>query len=33
MKIRAILMDMDGTFLGRSQVATSMKNMEAIRKA
>lgn len=33
MKIRAVLMDMDGTALGKSQVAISMKNMDAIQKA
>lgn len=33
MKIRAILMDMDGTLLGKSQVAVSMKNMAAVQKA
>ena len=33
MKIRAILMDMDGTVLGNSQVAISVRNMEAIQKA
>lgn len=33
MKIRAVLMDMDGTLLGKSQVAVSVKNMKAIQKA
>lgn len=33
MKIRAVLMDMDGTLLGRSQVAVSTKNMNVIQKA
>lgn len=33
MKIRAVLMDMDGTLLGRSQVAVSMRNMKAVQKA
>jgi len=33
MKIRAVLMDMDGTLLGKSQVAVSFRNMEAIQKA
>ena len=33
MKIRAVLMDMDGTLLGKSQVAVSVRNMEAIQKA
>ena len=33
MKIRAILMDMDGTVLGNSQVAISERNMRAIYKA
>lgn len=28
MKIRAILMDMDGTLLGKSQVAVSVRNMQ-----
>lgn len=32
-KIRAILMDMDGTLLGRSQVAVSVANMEAVQAA
>lgn len=32
-KIRAVLMDMDGTLLGTSQVAVSMKNMAAVQKA
>lgn len=33
MSIKAILMDMDGTLLGKSQVAVSVKNMTAIQKA
>ncbi len=33
MKIRAVLMDMDGTLLGKSQVAVSVRNMQAIQKA
>lgn len=33
MKIRAILMDMDGTLLGDSQVAISVRNMTALQKA
>ncbi len=33
MKIRAILLDMDGTVLGKSQVAISVRNMSAIQKA
>ena len=33
MKIRAILMDMDGTLLGKSQVAVSTRNMAAVQKA
>lgn len=33
MKIRAVLMDMDGTLLGRSQVAISTRNMTAVQKA
>lgn len=33
MKIRAVLMDMDGTLLGNSQVAVSVRNMEALQKA
>jgi len=33
MKIRAILMDMDGTLLGNSQVAVSVRNMAAVQKA
>ena len=33
MKIRAILMDMDGTLLGKSQVAVSVRNMQALQKA
>ena len=32
-QIRAILMDMDGTLLGRSQVAVSVANMEAVQAA
>lgn len=33
MAIRLCLLDMDGTLLGRSQVAISMRNMEAIQSA
>lgn len=33
MKIRAVLMDMDGTLLGRSQVAVSTRNMAALQQA
>ncbi len=33
MKIKAILMDMDGTLLGKSQVAVSVGNMRAVQKA
>lgn len=33
MSIKAVLIDMDGTLLGKSQVAISMKNMEALQKA
>lgn len=33
MKIRAVLMDMDGTLLGKSQVAISMRNMSALQQA
>lgn len=33
MKVRAVLMDMDGTLLGGSQVAVSRRNMEAVQKA
>lgn len=33
MDIRAILLDMDGTMLGRSQVAVSRRNMHAIQRA
>ena len=33
MKIRAILLDMDGTLLGKSQVAISVRNMTAVQKA
>ena len=32
MKIRAVLVDMDGTLLGRSRVAISRRNMRAIQK-
>lgn len=32
-KIRAILMDMDGTALGKSQVAISTENMKAVQEA
>lgn len=32
-KIRAVLMDMDGTLLSKSQVAVSMRNMKAIQNA
>ena len=32
-KIRAILMDMDGTLLGSSQVAVSIPNMMAVQAA
>ncbi len=32
-KIRAVLMDMDGTLLSNSQVAVSMRNMKAIQDA
>ena len=32
MNIRAILLDMDGTLLGRSQVAVSVRNMEALAR-
>lgn len=31
--IRAILMDMDGTLLGKSQVAVSVRNMQAVQAA
>ena len=31
--IRAVLMDMDGTALGKSQVAISIQNMKAIQEA
>lgn len=33
MKIRAILMDMDGTLLGKSQVAVSTRNMTVLQAA
>jgi len=33
MKIRAVLMDMDGTLLGGSQVAVPTRNMRAVQKA
>ena len=33
MKIKAVLMDMDGTLLGKSQVAVSARNMKAVQKA
>ena len=33
MKLRAVLMDMDGTLLGKSQVAVSFGNMRAVQKA
>lgn len=33
MSIRVILLDMDGTLLGNSQVAVSMRNMEALSRA
>lgn len=33
MKIRAVLLDMDGTLLGKSQVAVSVRNMIALQKA
>ena len=33
MKIRAVLLDMDGTLLGNSQVAVSVRNMTALQKA
>lgn len=33
MKIRAVLMDMDGTLLGNSQVAVSARNMEVLQRA
>ena len=33
MKIRAILMDMDGTLLGKGQVAVSTRNMRAVQAA
>ena len=32
MNIRAILLDMDGTLLGRSQVAVSVRNMKALAR-
>ena len=33
MKLRAVLMDMDGTLLGKSQVAVSVSNMRAVQAA
>ncbi len=33
MKIRAVLMDMDGTLLGKSQVAVSARNMAVLQQA
>ncbi len=33
MNIKAVLIDMDGTLLGKSQVAISMRNMAALQKA
>ena len=33
MKIKAVLMDMDGTLFGRSQVAVSVPNMTAVQRA
>lgn len=33
MKIKAVLMDMDGTLCGRSQVAVSVANMTAVQRA
>ena len=33
MKLRAVLMDMDGTLLGKSQVAVSVPNMKAVQAA
>ncbi len=33
MKIKAVLMDMDGTLFGRSQVAVSVANMTAVQRA
>ncbi len=33
MSIKAVLMDMDGTILGKSQVAISNRNMTAVQKA
>ena len=33
MKIKAILVDMDGTILGKSQVAISVRNMTALQRA
>lgn len=33
MSIKAVLIDMDGTLLGKSQVAVSMRNMAALQKA
>ena len=32
MSIRAVLMDMDGTLLGKSQVAVSIRNMNTLQK-
>ena len=32
MSIRAILLDIDGTLLGKSQVFISVRNMEAIQR-
>ena len=33
MKVRAIFVDMDGTLLGKSQVAVSVRNMTALQAA
>jgi len=33
MKIKAVLMDMDGTLLGKRQVAVSVRNMRAVQRA
>ena len=33
MRIKAVLMDMDGTLLGKSQVAVSERNMSAVQRA
>ena len=33
MKVRAVLMDMDGTLLGKSQVAVPIRNMQAVQAA